>query len=315
MSAQIDVGTIVEKYAAGEHEMAGDIRRGVVSVPFVNRETGEIVEECTPEQARELTNRIRQHGEIMWTLVKRAYRSRVWAALGYGSWDEYCAEEFGKSRMKLPREERQEVVASLRESGLSTRAIAAATGVARNTIKKDLHQVDQSDPPEPEDATQKGGGNDGAASGGDAGSDSEPTPVTGPLDAASSDGPHGHDVGRIPTASPDPEPEPQPARVTGIDGKSYAAKRDREVKDQAAKELGQEGDVKAERLRVNFARLHAQFHKGLLALSPEHVAAAIDGDEVQWRLIEETRREAIEWYDRVLAARPKPFTVIKGGRD
>lgn len=40
--------------------------------------------------------------------------------------------------MSLPREERQEVVASLRESGLSIRAIAAATGMGRGTIERTL---------------------------------------------------------------------------------------------------------------------------------------------------------------------------------
>jgi len=51
------------------------------------------------------------------------------------------AEEFGTSRLRLPREERQEVVASLRESGLSTRAIASATGIADQTVRADLAQV------------------------------------------------------------------------------------------------------------------------------------------------------------------------------
>lgn len=45
---------------------------------------------------------------------------------------------FGTSRLRLPREERAEVVASLRESGLSIRAIAAATGDSRETIRREL---------------------------------------------------------------------------------------------------------------------------------------------------------------------------------
>lgn len=40
--------------------------------------------------------------------------------------------------MRLPREERAEVVASLRESGLSLRAIAAATGLNHQTVSNDL---------------------------------------------------------------------------------------------------------------------------------------------------------------------------------
>ncbi|OKI14184.1 helix-turn-helix domain-containing protein [Streptomyces sp. CB03911] len=40
--------------------------------------------------------------------------------------------------LRLPREERQEIVASLRESGLSARAISAATGVSEPTVRRDL---------------------------------------------------------------------------------------------------------------------------------------------------------------------------------
>ena len=50
----------------------------------------------------------------------------------------------------LPREERQEVVASLRDSGLSLRAIEAATGISKKTVISDLRQVVESTPPEPE---------------------------------------------------------------------------------------------------------------------------------------------------------------------
>jgi hypothetical protein len=51
---------------------------------------------------------------------------------------------------------------------------------------------------------RQGAGSDGPVRGGDAGSDNEPTPATGPLDVAPSDGADGHDVGRS-------VPEPAPA--------------------------------------------------------------------------------------------------------
>ena len=53
--------------------------------------------------------------EVAWDLVIQAYSQRAWIALGYQTWDEYCTRELGASRLRLPREERQEVVASLRE--------------------------------------------------------------------------------------------------------------------------------------------------------------------------------------------------------
>jgi soluble cytochrome b562 len=94
------------------------------------------------QAARALTDRIKVAVEGTWLLIQDAYTSRAWAALGYPNWDAYCTEEFGASRLRLPREERQEVVASLRESGLSTRAIAAATGMDQSTVVRDLARGD-----------------------------------------------------------------------------------------------------------------------------------------------------------------------------
>ncbi len=92
----------------------------------------------TEQQARALTDRIRIAVEGTWLLIQEAYTSRAWAALGYETWDTYCAAEFGTARLRLPREDRQEVVASLRDSGLSTRAIAAATGLSKGTVGREL---------------------------------------------------------------------------------------------------------------------------------------------------------------------------------
>lgn len=94
--------------------------------------------DATAEQARSLTDRIKVAVEGTWHLITEAYTSRAWAALGYTSWDDYCTREFGTSRLRLPREHRSEVVQSLSDSGLSLRAIEAATGISKPTIIKDL---------------------------------------------------------------------------------------------------------------------------------------------------------------------------------
>lgn len=89
-------------------------------------------------QARALTDRIKVGVEAVWELIKQAYIERAWDVLGYSSWDDYCTREFGTTRLRLPREERAEVVASLRESGLSIRAITAATGLGYGTVHREL---------------------------------------------------------------------------------------------------------------------------------------------------------------------------------
>jgi hypothetical protein len=92
----------------------------------------------TVEEAQQLTARIKVAVEGTWLLIQEAYTTRTWAVLGYDSWDAYCTAEFGSTRLRLPREERQEVVASLRESGLSTRAIASAVGQSDMQVRRDL---------------------------------------------------------------------------------------------------------------------------------------------------------------------------------
>ena len=102
----------------------------------------EIVEDdLTSSQARELTDRIRVTLDGLWDLVIEAFHGRAHAALGYPSWDAYCNAEFGSNRIKLPREERQETVRSLREAGLSLRAIQSATRADVKTIRRDLEGV------------------------------------------------------------------------------------------------------------------------------------------------------------------------------
>lgn len=90
------------------------------------------------QDARNLTDKIKAGTAALWELIKEAYASRAWASLGYASWDDYCTQEFGTSRIRLPREERREVVASMREQGMSTRAIASGIGVSQDTVNREL---------------------------------------------------------------------------------------------------------------------------------------------------------------------------------
>ncbi|MEU6587007.1 hypothetical protein [Nocardia sp. NPDC046763] len=103
----------------------------------------------TSVTARELTEQIKASAEDLWQLIAQAYLDRVWEVLSYSSWDEYCAKEFGSCRLQLPREDRQEVVASMREIGMSQRAIAAAIGLSKGTVQNDLAASGQFCPPEP----------------------------------------------------------------------------------------------------------------------------------------------------------------------
>jgi hypothetical protein len=92
-------------------------------------------------QARLLTQEIAETLAVAWDKVVEAYQRRVWEPLGYGSWDSYCRAELGSTRLRLPSEEREEAVRSLRSAGLSTRAIAAATGLSPRTAAREAARV------------------------------------------------------------------------------------------------------------------------------------------------------------------------------
>lgn len=88
--------------------------------------------------ARDLTDQIRTGMESIYHLIRAAYTGRAWAALGYGSWDEYITREFGNLHLRPPLEDRHDIVLSLREVGMSTRAIAAATQLSDRTVRREL---------------------------------------------------------------------------------------------------------------------------------------------------------------------------------
>lgn len=185
-------------------------------------------------EARAITDRIKVGLAGTWELVKTAYTNRAWVSLGYDSWDDYCTAEFGNSRLRLPHDERGEVMASMRELGMSQRAISSGTGCSRNVVRKELraprrlHMVlknhldddhlnddvpsvealaDMFDvtPEQIEQAQQF----------------TEEHPelvekaIAGKIDLSKT---------LAPPPPPVPEPRVEPERVTGTDGKSYAAK-------------------------------------------------------------------------------------------
>lgn len=103
--------------------------------------------DLTADEARTLTRAIRNDVAELELKLVRAYQGRAWLALGYATWDEYIAGEFKAAPLALPREQRPAAVQSLRGWGLSTRAIAPAVGVDRDTVAEDLRQLAENPPP------------------------------------------------------------------------------------------------------------------------------------------------------------------------
>lgn len=106
----------------------------------------EVGQPLTAEQARVLTDEIKGALYVAWDSLINAWQGRADQALGYDCWDAYCATEFAKGRMvRLAREQRQEIVATMRSAGMSTRAISAGLGVSQRTAARDV-------PTEPDDS-------------------------------------------------------------------------------------------------------------------------------------------------------------------
>lgn len=100
----------------------------------------DIVQASTAEEARARAERIRSGMRVLaeWQAdVIAAYAARDWDALGYETWDAYLDGEYGEHRVRLPRDQRREIVASMSAAGMSTRAIGAAVGVDHKTVVND----------------------------------------------------------------------------------------------------------------------------------------------------------------------------------
>lgn len=128
--------------------------------------------------------------------------------------------------MRLPREDRAEVVASLRESGLSIRAIASATNEPVMTVQNELARV-RSRTPEP-DPVDEDAESDAIAEELIAEQELPPLPenymnVPG---AVTDSTPGQNDrvaeaLAKARAAASDVTPPPKP--ITGVDGKQYPA--------------------------------------------------------------------------------------------
>lgn len=67
---------------------------------LVDPTTGEVVADCTPDEARQLTERIRSTADALWQLLAEAHDRGAWRALGYDTFKSYVGSEFGMSKQR-----------------------------------------------------------------------------------------------------------------------------------------------------------------------------------------------------------------------
>lgn len=110
---------------------------------LVDANTGEVVEaelveDFTESEAREHTEKINLAVGIAGDLVIEAWNRRIWTALGYRTWEDYCREEI---RYQLTGESKAVLMVGLRKAGASYRAIGAAAGVSYEKARQELSGV------------------------------------------------------------------------------------------------------------------------------------------------------------------------------
>ncbi|PZG04854.1 hypothetical protein C1I95_33040 [Micromonospora craterilacus] len=104
----------------------------------------ELTERSTEQAARARADRIRQGLRDYLETVQEfalAFERCDWQVLGYPTWQDYLDGEYGADRLRVPEVHRRAAVATLRQVGMSTRAIGAALGVSKDTAAREVATV------------------------------------------------------------------------------------------------------------------------------------------------------------------------------
>jgi|GEM_PF-1405542 len=102
----------------------------------VTRAAAAALTEAIRHTAREIGDRLARLRQ----LVEQAREHEVWAVLGYASWTAYLVDVL--EPVRLPRDERREVVGYLTGQGLSSRAIAPIVGADQKTVVNDRRALE-----------------------------------------------------------------------------------------------------------------------------------------------------------------------------
>ena len=92
------------------------------------------------DEARELTEEIKGAYGALQLQIATAWRGRIWLALHYESWQDYLDQEFRDISLRPPKELEDQVINELRAAGMSTRGIASATEMSKDTVARRINR-------------------------------------------------------------------------------------------------------------------------------------------------------------------------------
>lgn len=113
----------------------------------------------TSEEARALTDTIRNAVDVLWVLIMKAHNGKAWSALGYDTWADYVQQEFNMSRSRsyqLLDQARvvQEIEAALPDGtkvSISEAAARDLKGVLEEVVPEIKERTEGLDPDEASD--------------------------------------------------------------------------------------------------------------------------------------------------------------------
>lgn len=130
----------------GEALTREDIDRMVANADQFGRpKNAEVLEgtlvttDSTKEEARARVDRIKVSATNLLDDLIAAYRQRDWIALGYANWDELRKAEFDS--VMIPKARRAEEILTMRQAGMSTRAIASVADTSEATVRREIAKV------------------------------------------------------------------------------------------------------------------------------------------------------------------------------
>jgi hypothetical protein len=224
-------------------------------------------------QIRRMAGSVRDQLQTLYSLITEAKAGGVYAALGFASWTAYVADVFAAAPLHLEREQRRELVGYLDSEGMSVRAIGRTVGAARNTVREDLQQVGQFDPPAEDDYA------DLIAESED---DFEASLVEARVEG---------DLSRENVANKLPA-----SSVAGLDGKVYPAKKPRTPKRQPLPDAFREAVAQLEKAADRVERLLAddRFERHAEELAHRYIHAAHRAESHTGHLAEVLERHRSE---------------------
>lgn len=272
--------------------------------------SGDVIEELDEAAARALTDRIVHSVTFGAQLVAEAWQGRAWKALGYKSWEDYAEAELPMLGSNAAN--RQVLLVGLRKVGMSTRAIAAATGLHHSTVARGVANAT------PETVTGTDGKQYDAAQPSKI-RRSETIEFTGEATDREAVGVESEDVPSSPTFDPGEaalgddaeEPAPpytSPGSATSDDGRSPHGA---DISDQA----GGMGASSAAPPADPRPLLHRQVKAATVlftAWKPEQIHALNDPELT--RSFELLLPIVGDWFEEFTRTEPTGLTVIEGGR-